>query len=63
MTSPPTATPMKVTVATNEVFFNGVYDSANYNAGDYTVEVRAWADNNHYTSEFYELQIKIVDPC
>ena len=43
--------PMSVTVGTNDVHFGGG-SSGTANAGSYTVEVRAWADNDVDTEEF-----------
>ena len=57
-------TQMKVTVSTQEVFYEGDYSNiARYKAGSYVVEVRAWADNNFDTGYSQDLQIEIVDEC
>ena len=46
--------PMSVTVGTNDVHFGGG-SSGTANAGSYTVEVRAWADNDVDTGKFEHL--------
>ena len=49
---------MKVTVATNEVFYQGEnLNIAKYNAGVYVVEVRAWTENSIDTG--YALSMEI----
>ena len=50
---------MRVTVGTKSLF----YQSRLQNHGEYVVEVRAWADNNHDTGQFAQLTVNVVDPC
>ena len=52
-----------MTVGTDEIYFGGDNNSGIYNPGSYTVEVRAWADNNVDTEEFVILTVNILDPC
>ena len=54
---------MTVSVSTDEIFYDGIWEFKNYNAGVYIVEVRAWAGNNFDTGYFQELKIEVVDPC
>ena len=46
-----------------DIYFGGDYRTGTYNPGTYTVEVRAWADNNIDTEAIEELIVTIVDPC
>ena len=41
---------MGVTVGTDSIFFNGDHLTGTYTPGIYTIEVRAYADNNFDTS-------------
>ena len=54
---------ISVSVSTDEIFYDGIQEYKNYNAGVYIVEVRAWAGNNFDTGYFQELKIEVVDPC
>ena len=56
-------TPMKVTVGTDSIYYNGDHLTGSYNPGLYAVQVRAWADNDYDTGKFVELAIEIIDPC
>ena len=59
-----TVSQMDVTVKTNEIFVGGdSSDIGNYNAGVYTVEVRAWTLSDEDTGYFATLTIEIHDPC
>ena len=37
--------------------------NGSYHPGVYTVEVRAWADNEYDTGVFQRLEITVIDPC
>ena len=55
---------MKVTVATDEVFYQGDFaDITKYSVGIYVVEVRTWTENSIDTGYFKEMSIEIIDPC
>ena len=53
-----------VKVQPTEIFYGGDFSVIeNYNAGEYFVEVHAWADNNFDTGSQQELKVTVVDPC
>lgn len=45
------------------VYQGNFYNPVFFNPGQYTVEVRAWADNNHDTGYASKLEVTIVNPC
>ena len=54
---------MMVTVSTDKIFFDGDHLTGTYIPGVYTVEVRAWTEDNIDTGEFIDLIVEIKDPC
>ena len=51
------------TVDASEVYFGGDHISGTSIIGVYSVEVRAFADQNFDTGEFETLQITVINPC
>ena len=43
------------------MYQNGDFDEGN--AGTYTLEIRAWGDNDYDTGTFTELIIEVINPC
>ena len=52
-----------MTIATNNIYYGGDYQTGSFNPGTYIIEVRIWNDNNVDTGEFELLTITIEDPC
>lgn len=47
-----------VTVSATSVYYNGIL-SPNV----YSVEIRAWGDNDYDTNEFITLDVTVINPC
>ena len=52
-----------MTVSGNSPFEGGDHLSGTYIPGTYTVEIKAWADNNVDTGVTTSITVTIVDPC
>ena len=54
---------INIKVGTNRVFYQVDQQTVKYTPGTYTVEVRAWGDNDYDTGSSQQLQVEIIDPC